>query len=151
MIRRNRFEIVGQSLVFAAGVIIAVVFVSIMIIEFENSRRLSDAVNENMIEMTAAVRDSGVLMYDGIRVLGADVLNFGKKYFYSSEGEFVLQITSDSGRTVSVADKHDMEEIVAQSGAEGSRSPVDPSGEYLGKVIKNDNGIITLVSFTQVQ
>ncbi len=149
MIKRNRFEIVGRSLVFAAGVIVSVVFVSIMILEFENSKQLSDAVNENMIGLTSAVRDSGVMMYDGVRVLGADVLNFGKKYFYSASGgeEFVMTITLASGQELSVSSRNDMEEVVRSSGLGISTETVNPLGEYIGKVTKNDNGVITLVSF----
>ena len=152
LIRRNRFEVVGHSLVFAAGVIVAVVFVSIMIMEFENARKLSDAVNGNMIELAAAVKDSGVTMYDGVKVLGADVLNFGKKYFgaASGPGPFVMRVTADSGQSVVVSDKEELLELVRISALGSDPGAVGPTDEYLGTVIRNDNGIITEVSFSKV-
>lgn len=152
LIKRNRFEVVGQSLVFAAGVIVAVVFVSIMVMEFENARKLSDAVNENMIELTAAVRDSTVTMYDGVKVLGADVLNFGRKYFGSASGAcpFVMKIITDSGQSVVVSDSEGLKELVRVSGLGTAPGAIDPTDEYLGSVSQNANGIITEVSFTKV-
>ena len=152
MIRRNRFEIVGQSLVFAAGVIIALVFVSIMIMEFENSKKLSDAVNENMLELAASIKDNGVMMYDGVRVTGADVLNFGKRYFYSSDRErpFVLRIIPAEGYEIDVDTKSGMEAVVRASGLREGPCYVDPTEEYLGSVIQNENGMITHVTFTYV-
>jgi len=151
-IKRNRFDAVGQSLIFAAGVIIAVVFVSIMIMEFENSRKLSDAVNENMLELTASVKDSAVMMYDGVRVSGADVLNFGKKFFYSAvdDAPFVMQVTSLSGISFEVTSKAEMEAAVRSSGIGTDPFAIDPAADYLGFVTSNENGIITHVSFTCV-
>lgn len=152
LVRRNRFDAVGQSLVFAAGVIVALVFVSIMILEFENSRRLSDTVNGRMTEMTASVRDSGVMMYDGVKVLGADVLNFGKKHFYavSGSGPFELMITTRQGQTVLINNRDDMEAAVAASALGTDPGSVGPTEEFLGSVEQNDNGMITAVKFTYV-
>lgn len=135
----------------AAGVILAIIFVSIMIMEFENSRKLSDAVNDNILELSATVRDSDVMMYDGIRVLGADVLNFGKKHFYSAcnGGPFVMMVSSQSGET-EIKDKADMEAAVRASALGTAPDAVDPLAEYIGCVSQNDNGVITLVTFTEI-
>ncbi|MCR5829939.1 MAG: hypothetical protein K6F93_06315 [Lachnospiraceae bacterium] len=160
MIIRNRFEAVGQSLIFAAGVIVALVFVSIMIMEFENSKKLSDAVSENMLELTSDIKDSGIMMYDGVKVTGADVLNFGKKYFYDtgSSRSFVMVVTTESGTTLEIEGKEDMRSLVrasaltdANEGAGVSNtSSVDPLSSYIGDVIRNENGMITSVIFTYV-
>ncbi|MCR5431631.1 MAG: hypothetical protein K6E95_03640 [Lachnospiraceae bacterium] len=149
MIRRNRFEVVGQSLIMAAGVILAVIFVSIMIMEFENSRKLSDAVNENILDITETLKNSDVMMYDGVRVRGADVLNFGKKFFYSAGEEitFVMKIVSKSGRELRVTDREDMVTVVAESALGTDPDAIDPLAEYIGIVSQNENGIITEVSF----
>jgi len=173
LIRRNRFDAVGQALVFAAGVIVALVFVSIMIMEFENSRKLSDVVNQNMIEMTALVKDSEIMMYDGVKVTGADVLNFGKKHFYGSSdsGSFAMVVISGSGTSVEINDRDDMKAVVRASAAGTSldalNSPdpgtslnpvnnpdpgmIDPMSYYIGEVIQNENGIITSVTFRYMQ
>ena len=142
----------GQSLVFAAGVVMAVVFVSVMIMEFENSKKLSDAVNENILELASSVKSGGVMMYDGVRVRGADVLNFGKKYFYGSEDErtFCLQIIDASGEVVVVSDRQDMEKVVKASGTGTDSDAVDPAADYLGEVEQNENGIVISVVFRQV-
>ena len=59
--KRNRFEIAPQALLLAAGVILSVVLISIMVMQFEQAKNMSDVVSGKMIEDTERLRNSGIM------------------------------------------------------------------------------------------
>lgn len=144
MTRRNRFDVVPQSIVFATGVVLAVIFVSVMIYEFDSSKELSNAVNRNLSELTVDVEESNVTMYDGITVNGADVINFVKRN-YAQDCVFETDIVLQSGATAAVRDS----QMLLSLRDENSVYYVRASARFSCDVSRNGNGVIDFVVFTQ--
>ena len=74
--KRNRLDIAPQALLLAAGVILSVVLISIMVTQFEQARQMSDIVTGNMLSTAETLKNSSITQYDGLRVSGAEVRNF---------------------------------------------------------------------------
>ena len=140
--KRNRFEIAPQALLLAAGVILSVVLISIMVMQFEQARTMSDAVSGKMIEDTERLRNSGVMQYDGLRVSGAEVRNFYKLYLTASGPKgFEKLIIKNSGAEKSYTRSGCFSELTDAAGG----GYVAPTDIYLCTVEQNANGIITNV------
>lgn len=147
MKRRNRFDIVPQSMVFATGVVIAVIFISVILYEFDNSKEMTDAVNMNMIEVTRQVRESDITMYDGISVNGADVVNFVRKNYNDNSGNtsFETDIVLKNGVTAAVRNSSMLYSLRSKE----SVYFVKTTGLFSCRVSRNGNGVIDYVVFTE--
>ncbi len=142
--RRNSFDIAPQALLLAAGVILSVVLISIMVVQFEQARKMSDVVSGKMIEDTERLRNSGITQYDGLRVSGAEVRNFYKLYLTSAGPKGFEKLTVKSGDTEkSYTRSGSFSELTDSSGS----GYVAPTDVYLCTVEQNANGIITNVIF----
>ena len=142
--KRNRFEIAPQALLLAAGVILSVVLISIMVMQFEQARKMSDVVSGKMIEDTERLRNSGIMQYDGLRVSGAEVRNFYKLYLTATGPKgFEKLIVKNSGAEKSYTRSGNFSELTDTSAG----SYVAPTDIYLCTVEQNANGIITNVIF----
>lgn len=144
--KRNRFEIAAQALMLSVGVILSVVLISIMVIQFEQARSMSDAVGENMIEETERIRDSELIQYDGLRVSGAEVRNFFKLNITKSGPKGFSELVIDNGKgTASYQTSSGYPDITDST---GSRY-VGPTDVYLCSIDKNANEVITTIKFTR--
>ena len=140
---RNRLDIAPQALLLSVGVILSVVLISIMVIQFEQARKMAEIVSENMLETTERIKNSDILQYDGETLTGADVRNFCKKYL--SGGDEIEKITIKN-KTVTTT----YTQSSSRSGINNTSSAeyVAPTAAYSCSITCNANGIITLVSFT---
>jgi len=113
--------------------------------EFENSKKLSSAVNEEIVSITKAVRESDVTMYDNAVVLGADVLNFAKKHFGrgAPKESFYMQVSTGSGNTYIISDSASYEAF-----SRAFAGDVGAASGYACRVLNNMNGVITGVEFS---
>ncbi|MBO7354696.1 MAG: hypothetical protein J6U61_10645 [Lachnospiraceae bacterium] len=143
-LKRNRFEIAPQALLLAAGVILSVVLISIMVMQFEQAKNMSDVVSGKMIEDTERLRNSGIMQYDGLRVSGAEVRNFYKLYLTAAGPKgFEKLIVKNGGAEKSYISSGSFSELTDTSGS----GYVAPTDVYLCTVEQNANGIITNVIF----
>ena len=141
---RNGADIPAQAMLMAAGVLVAVVVISILFVQFQQANQMSGIVGENMTDMTDDIKNSDIMQYDGLEVTGADVVNFYKKHLgdYTSgeTGPFAVVIGGTSYQNgASVSSLRDS----------SSSAYVKPTARYKCTVTKNANGVITKVTFTK--
>lgn len=142
---RNRIEIAPQALIFAAGVLLSVMLISVMVGQFEDARSLSAAVSENMLRATQDIRDSGVMQYDGLLVRGSDVINICRRYVSDND----LRICIDYAGSGRRADAVTIEAaLVSELRDSTSGLYVRPSGRFRCDVERNANDVITGMIFT---
>ena len=142
--KRNRIDIAPQALLLAAGVILSVVLISVMVMQFEQARQMSNVVSQKMTSATESLKNSGITQYDGLRVSGAEVRNFYKLHLTKNgSGEFD-QMTIDNGDTICRYTDSGAYELITDSSGSAYVAPTDV---YLCYVEQNANGIITNVLF----
>lgn len=147
---RNGLDIAPQALILAAGVVLSVVLVSIMVTQFRQSEGMANIVSNEIVSRTEDIMNNEIMQYDGLTVKGADVINFYKKHlgsYMSGEDAGITVVISHAsgGSSFSYSDGGAIEAI------RDSESPqyVKPTSQYKCKVEKNKNGIITKIIFTQ--
>ena len=142
---RNRFEIAPQAMILSAGVIMSIIFISIMVAQFEKAQKMSAAVSEKMIKAGEEIANGDIMQYDGITLTGADVRNFYRKYF-SQNGSEVMKMTVNNGKTTS---DYTASGSYPSMTDPGGNKFIKPDDLYKCSVTVNKNGIITKVSFTR--
>lgn len=152
MMSRNRMEVVPSALLMAAGVIISIVIISVMISQMGVAGELSNAVSDEMTDRIDDIRNSSITRYDGLTVNGADVVNFYKKQFddYQSPGSAPFEIEidrSDDGKSNGKIYKDGLSATELKDSS--SIQYIKPSSQWKCNVIKNKNGIITRVVFVK--
>lgn len=144
--KRNSFEVAVQALLLSVGVILSVVLISVMVVQFEQARGMSDAVGANMIEATERIRDSELTQYDGLKVSGAEVRNFFKLNVTKTGPRGFTELVIDNGNgAVTYWSGSGYSEIIDDT---GSRY-VKPTDVYLCSVSRNANEVITTINFTR--
>ena len=79
IMKRNCIEIAPRALLLAAGVVLTVVLISVMINQFNSAQEMVN-ISSNMInERTENLKNGEILDMDGMEVSGSDVLNVCKK------------------------------------------------------------------------
>lgn len=144
--KRNRFEIAVQALLLSVGVVLSVVLISVMVVQYEQARSMSDAVGENMLEATERIRDSNLTQYDGLRVSGAEVRNFFKLNLTKSGPKGFTDLVIDNGNgSITYWSSSGYLEITDNTGTRY----VSPTDVYLCSVDRNTNEVITTIKFTR--
>lgn len=149
---RNGMEVVPSALLMAAGVIISIVLISIMISQMNTAGELSNVVSNEMSDRIDDIKNSSITQYDGLTVNGSDVVNFFKKQFddYQSPDSAPFEIEldrSNDGKSNGKVYKDGRSASELRDTA--SIQYVKPSSQWKCEVRKNKNGIITRVIFVK--
>lgn len=143
-------DIAPQALILAAGVVLSVVLVSIMVTQFRQAEGMSSLVSNEIVSKTSEIMENEIMQYDGLTVKGADVVNFYKKHLgeYQSgeQADFTVVIShsAEGGGSYSYSNGT----AVSLLRDSGSEQYVKPTSQYRCTVEKNKNGIITKVVFS---
>lgn len=152
-----------KGLMLAAGIIITCIIISL---GFFIAREASDTANTGagqITELTAEFSDASLTMYDGTSVSGSEVLNVLRKYEGEEIGILVKNLSTKSSGTFynysinfdkdsstqgelgsSVSNKY----ADARS-AKNANVYINPTGKFLGSVVRNTNGTIIGLVFKQ--
>lgn len=141
---RNRIEMAPQALLIAAGVIVSVAIISIMMVELDVAKGMARTVEENVIRATQKVANSDVMQYDGVRVSGAEVRNFFKLHMTKKGADGFETLTIDNAFSKYT---HTDSSMYSKMTDERDYMYINPADMYLCTVNQNDNGIITEVIF----
>ena len=141
IMKRNCIEIAPRALLLAAGVVLTVVLISVMINQFNSAQEMVN-ISSNMInERTENLKNGEILDMDGLEVSGSDVLNVCKKELGKG-----LNITLKNG---SDSITYYEESSLAKLRDYESSEYIKPSTRWKCKVVKNKNGILTDIMFTR--
>lgn len=148
-LQRNCFDVAPQALLLAAGVVLSVVLISIMIARFKDAQKLSDVAGNQLVSKTQEILENEIMQYDGLTCKGADVVNFYKKHlgeFQAGEsGLFSIEIKW-AGGSYTYSDGSYIDRLRDSE----SSHYIKPGSQFKCKIVKNKNGIITQVIFTKI-
>lgn len=148
---RNQFEISVQMMIFAAGTVIAMLFIGMMMEQYRSVKSYSDAMNQRVIEQTERLSVADILQYDNTTVNGADVTYFMNRYLGDFRGGnhtgfSVRLLDTEAGRDELYKDAT----MLSKLKDEHDHSYILPSSEWKCHVDVNANRIIEQVQFELV-
>lgn len=136
----TRFFMIAASLIITSGLI----FIAFRMADI--GKGTANEVMKELETFSNEIKDSEILQYDGVELMGSDVANFIRKHFskrIDSVG-FVIKVVTDTG-TIMYSEYEDTKEIYNFSHA----SYIEPMAVFYGTVHRNENGVITEVCFAK--
>lgn len=133
-----------KALLIAASTIITCIIISLGFMMAREAGAIGNSVVGEFYRYRRVVEERDLMKYDGAVVYGSDVVNLMKKE---------LSETAD-GFVVTVKEKKTGYSYTDRSGAEKAEDIehaeyIVPTSEYTGKVIRNENGVITEILFVK--
>ena len=151
MKRRNSIEISVKGLIMAVVVIIALILSAISLYMVTRSKGTINDGNTQYSQLMSDYSEISATLYDGLYVSGDKVIEVIKDCAADlSDGVYVVTLeggTDNSKGTESIYKTAD-----AYENANYERSAaayINPAGTFVGSVTKNNNGMVTRITFTQ--
>lgn len=152
-------ETTATALKFAAGIILAIVLVSIAIMVFRPAADSAKSVTTDFTANTSELQDQKYLVYDNTVVSGSQVLT-GLRRFESQAKEETLALYVQTGKNTTGQWYFSRFETdkVAKAGAAPDISSttnvthaeyINPSGMFAASVQRDSNGVIRAIKFVQ--
>lgn len=145
-----------KALLIAAGIIITCIVAGLA---FQNTREGKAQASSAFAQFNTTMseyQDLGKSMYDGLLVSGAEVRRLIENSITSKEYVQVKVITGDGTERGYVYETIDAETLKLQketkelpSDDKGSKGYINSRAVFLGKIIKDKNGIIVQIVFEQ--
>ncbi len=143
-----------KGLMLAAGIIITCVIISL---GFYIAREASDTASAGtgqLTELQAQFADTSKTIYDNATVSGSEVLNAIRKFADETIGIKVVTkkkstyyIYNFSDTDGSLKKQSSVEYKTAQDASKDNY--INPTGKFTGQVVRDVNGVITGIIFTQ--
>lgn len=143
-----------KGLMLAAGIIITCVIISLGFYIAREATDTASAGTGQITELQAQFSDTSKTMYDNTKVSGSEVINVIRKF--SDEVMGIKVVTkknstyynynfNDTEGTLKTASKADIK--AAQDATKDTY--INPTGRFAGQVVRDANGVITGIIFTQ--
>ena len=143
-----------KGLMLAAGIIITCIIISLGFYIAREARDTAASGTGQINQLQAEFSDTSKTMYDGTEVSGSEVINVIRKF--SDDAMGIKVVTS---KTSTYYGYH----FTEGDGALGEKSSssyknaqdatsqfyINPTGRFAGSVVRDDNGVITGLVFTQ--
>lgn len=138
----NRFFTMAAGLVITASLI----FVAFRLAD--EGKRLGEHAVSSLAKVNAEWKEDEITRYEGLTVKGSDVINFMRKNLSMNlqDGSEQLVVITETDVVTVHKNMDSMEDVMNFSHA----SYINPTSEFVGKVNRNENGVIVSVRFTQV-
>ena len=146
--RGNHISDVVKILILAASVIITCIIVAVGMHGVEVSKQLSNTAIAQVTDLNNELKDSGIKKYDGISVMGSEVINVMKKYLgdYEEDATGPLYVYVDTeDLKITYYNKAYFSDIIDFT----DEHYIKPTATFLGEVIKNENDVIVGINFVQ--
>lgn len=139
---------VNKFFLIAAGLIVTA---SLIFLGFRMADAGKDAGNgvvNQFIEFSTEQREADIMQYDGATVTGSDVVNFIRRNLstYSPGSVAPFEVVVKTATVTTHKDNSTLGNIMNFSHI----SYINPTGRFVGKVVRNGNGVIVSVMFTQI-
>ncbi len=175
--RANHLTDVTKILILVATVIVVCVLCAVGFKMVNEGKSAINSSTNNLSNMTSQYQDVDVALYDGATVQGSEVVNLIKKASdqskYLAIGVLTLKKKGSSTTTAdrdytyynkyytntstALADHGTSTPVITYSSIENSTNPksksdfINSSAQFSGKVLKDLNGLIICVQFTQMK
>lgn len=143
-----------KGLVLAAGTIITCIVISLGFYIAREARDTAASGAGQINKLNAEFSDTSKTMYEGTEVSGSEVVNVIRKYQDEAVGilvttnktstYYVYQFDVSSGEL-----KGKSTEDYKEAQNELSESYINPNGRFEGGVVRDSNGTVTGMTFTQ--
>lgn len=144
-----------KILIVSATIIVVCVIIALGFKMINEGRASSSSGINEFNDMASEYSDIKLSSYDGSKVLGSEIVDLIKK---SDDKEYNFEIVVYTKANISENHPTNSKALIynAQEGASSEIQTItshddyiNPNAQFLGKVEKNENGIITKVMFTQ--
>lgn len=143
--KKGTIDEVLKIIIFAAGITIACILLTLAFTTMDKARQTANITSNNIDQYNQALQEADIVMYDGLSVRGCDVVNFYKKYLgevgEAEDAPFTITVKTEVNK--SYVDNSYIKQIQTVD----NENYIKPTAKFVGKVIKNKNGIITEVIF----
>lgn len=143
-----------KGLMLAAGIIITCIIISLGFYIAREARDTASSGTGQINQLQAEFSDTSKTMYDGTEVSGSEVLNVIRKFSDDTMGIKVVTGKSSvyygyvfSESDGALGDKSASSYKNAQDVTK--QSYINPTGRFAGSVVRDTNGVITGLVFTQ--
>jgi len=143
---------------WVAGIAITLLIISIAFLMFNTSRSSTMEIVGKLGEFNTQISEGDLIMYDDYQVTGSEVKNIIKKY----ENEYLgIQVITGKNRSGSwYGYNASISGSVANIGTQSSNKfsdtidptsnqYINPNGDFMGKVYRDENGTIVALVFEQ--
>lgn len=135
-----------KSLILAASISITCMVVSLGFYTARQASEISSITTQKLNNITISLEEDEYLKYDGLAVLGSDVVNFIYRNLspHSSISSSPVYIYVDNGLEAKTFSNN---ENIKETKDFTSNYYIHPLGKYRGQVIRNGNDVITGIAF----
>ncbi len=144
-----------KGLILAAGTVITCLVISLGFYLSKEAQGTANTGISKIGKINAEFAENDKVMYDGTKVSGNEVVNVIRKFEDENLGVYV---TTNGGaayygynfdlKTGELAAKS--ENVYDENVESGACGYINPYAMFKGKVVRNSNGVITGITFTQL-
>jgi len=139
-----------KLLLLASGTIITLMIVTAAIHLARQAKHVEEICEVRLEECYQDLACSDITMYDGLKVYGADVVNFMKRYLgsYRESETAPMKVTVVTSHRPKVVYTYCNKAYLLEIQNFTKSRYIKPLSEFLGAVTYNANGVIMEISFT---
>lgn len=145
MNRRNRIEISVKGLILAVVVIIALILSAISLYMVTKSKSTINDGNTQYSQLMSSYSEINATLYDGLYVTGDKVTDV----IESEASSLVKVVVITKGGDANGSEYTTSDGYSSLNLAKTADEYINPAGTFVGKVHKNDNGMVDTITFTQ--
>ena len=128
-----------KLILLGASITVVCLVVAIIFQVYRTSSSSATDLNNQILQTAGDMAQSDITKYDGLEVTGNDVLNAVRRY--QDEVTVVVILNNGNRRTFTGGD------VVNTL---GSANYISPIGDFVGKVVRDVNGVIQSLEFEEV-
>lgn len=128
-----------KLILLGASITVVCLVVAIIFQVYRTSSSSATDLNNQILQTAGDMAQSDITKYDGLEVTGNDVLNAVRRY--QDEVTVVVILNNGIRRTFTGGD------VVNTL---GSANYISPIGDFVGKVVRDVNGVIQSLEFEEV-
>lgn len=133
-----------KSLILAAGIVITCLVVGVGFYVSREAKQETMTSTGQIQDLIAEAEDANLIVYDGAKVSGNEVL-WVMEHIASTRRPVYVQTMEGLKMLYKTREYYDQ----AYEGKENEKNYINPNAIFIGEVIKNENGVISCLSFCQ--
>ena len=134
-----------KALLLAASTIITCIIVGLGFMMAREAKQIGNHVVEELYRYRVTIEDQDYTKYDGAVVYGNDVVNLMKKEFADEKGDVSVTVETGSIR-YTYQEPRDIKKVQEPE----TVHYIVPTAEYVGSIVRNQNGVIVELIFRKV-
>ena len=144
---KNRFAltVATRFLTLGAATILSCLLISLGIQQFRQARQVANIAGRRISEFARYLSEEEMAAYDGIRLMGSDVVNFYRRFLYGKQSDFDMVVVKGAEEYTIPAGWQT--ELLTEP---GQKSYCKPDKEYRCEGVRNVNEVILKVRFVEV-